>query len=93
MLGGCELWRISRPLNFDLANGAVPERTRVKHLPKQFLYPGSTYPSSISLTQMVENSEAFFPTQLGEYKVLKEIAEGTFGKVKCAYLFQSTEQC
>lgn len=38
----------------------------------------------MSSTKQMENGEQS-PRKLGEYKVIKDIAEGTFGKVKSKY--------
>ena len=37
---------------------------------------------------MPHDEETFPPSKLGEYKVVKDIAEGTFGKVKSMYRSQ-----
>lgn len=40
------------------------------------------------MSPMPHDEETFPPSKLGEYKVVKDIAEGTFGKVKSVYRFQ-----
>jgi hypothetical protein len=41
-------------------------------------------PGLLSSTEQMEDEEQP-PRRLGEYKVVKDIAEGTFGKVKSKY--------